>query len=194
MKTIRHTTLGLIMAFATFAAAGCITEPVSNSNSNAASSPAPSAPPSPATVSIATAIPVTLPVLDALFSDDAFKSMLKSKVELTEDQIAQLQRLAAGEVARLRQLNMEEQGADESPQAEESRQRASEAIRGLLGEQKAEGLFALAREYWVKGNDEANKTGANDKTEPTSAPENTTAAGPNAVPTDTRVVVNIPAY
>ena len=137
---------------------------------------------------------MTLPVLDALFSDDVFKSMLKSKVELTDDQIAQLQKLAGDEVARLRQLNTEEQGADQSPQAEESRQRASEAIRGLLGEQKAEGLFALAREYWVKGNDEANKTGANDKTGPTDAPESTTAAGPNAVPTDTRVVVNIPAY
>ena len=134
---------------------------------------------------------MTLPVLDALFSDDAFRSTLKSKVELTDDQIAQLQRLAADEVARLRQLNTEEQRADESPQAEESRQRASEAIRGLLGEQKAEGLFALAREYWVKGTDEANKTGANDKAVPT---ENATAAGPNAVPTDTRVVVNIPAY
>jgi len=178
------------MAFATFAAAGCMTEPVSNSNSNATGSLAPSVSPSPTTVSKATAIPVTLPVLDALFSDDAFKTTLKSKVELTDDQIAQLQKLAADEVARLRQLNTEEQGAGESPQAGESRQRASEAIRGLLGEQKAEGLFALAREYWVKGTDEANKAGANDKAGPT---ENA-AAGPNAVPTDTRVVVNIPAY
>src|SRR6267378_656108 len=191
MKTIRHTTLGLIMAFVTLAAAGCINEPVSNSNSNASGSPVPSAPPSPAIVSKATAIPVTLPVLDALFSDDAFKSTLKSKVELTDDQIAQLQKLAADEVARLRQLNTEEQGAGESPQAGESRQRASEAIRGLLGEQKAEGLFSLAREYWVEGNDEANKTGATDKA---GQPENPTTAGPNAVPTDTRVVVNIPAY
>src|SRR5712664_3017715 len=190
MKTIRHTTLGLIMAFATFVFAGCVTEPVSNSNSNAISSPAPSAPPSPATVSKATAIPVTLPVLDALFSDDGFKSTLKSKVELTDDQVAQLQKLAADEVTRLRQLNTEQKRVDESPEAEEARQRASEAIRGLLGEQKAEGLFALAREYWVKGNDEANKTGANDKTLPTTAPESTTAAGPNAVPTDTRIVVN----
>ena len=191
MKTIRHTALGLVVAFATLAAAGCINEPVSNSNSNATGSPAPSVSPSPATVSKATAIPVTLPVLDALFSDDAFKTTLKSKVELTDDQIAQLQKLAADEVARLRQLNTEEQGGGESPQAGESRQRASEAIRGLLGEQKAEGLFSLAREYWVKGNDEANKTGANDKTGQT---DNATAAAPNAVPTDTRVVVNIPAY
>ena len=192
MKTTRNTTFGLIIAFATFAAAGCMNESVSNSNSIAAATPAASVvSPSPATVSKAAAIPVTLPVLDALFSDDAFKTTLKSKVELSDDQIAQLKKLAADEVARLRQLNTEEQGGGESPQAGESRQRASEAIRGLLGEQKAEGLFSLAREYWVKGNEEANKTGASDKTGTT---ENATAAGPNAVPTDTRVVVNIPAY
>jgi lipoprotein-anchoring transpeptidase ErfK/SrfK len=120
-----------------------------------------------------------------LFSDEAFKSTLKSKVELTDDQITQLQKLAADEVARLRQLNTEEHATNESPQAEESRQRASEAIRGLLGEQKAEGLFALAREYWSKGNDSASKTGP---------AENLVTIGPNSVPKDTRVVVNIPAY
>ncbi|MDQ2920380.1 MAG: hypothetical protein M3R52_02005, partial [Acidobacteriota bacterium] len=135
MRKIRNTALGLIMALATFAAIGCVTEPGSNTTSNSSGSPLPSVSPS-GVVSKATAIPVTLPVLDALFSDDAFKSTLKSKVELTDDQIAQLQKLAADEVARLRQLNAEEQGANESPQAEESRQRASEAIRGLLGEQK----------------------------------------------------------
>ncbi|MGI9069552.1 MAG: L,D-transpeptidase [Pyrinomonadaceae bacterium] len=189
MKTMRHTTLGLIMALATFTGAGCAIEPGSNSNSNATGSPSPSpsASPSPSTVSKATAIPVTLPVLDALFSDDAFKSTLKAKVELTDDQITQLQKLAADEVARLRQLNTEERGVQESPQAEESRQRASEAIRALLGEQKAEGLFALAREHWVKGGDEVDTSKAKETTD-TLLPE------PNTVPKDTRVVVNIPAY
>ncbi|MEA2446249.1 MAG: L,D-transpeptidase ErfK/SrfK [Thermoleophilales bacterium] len=189
MRTIRNSTFGLIMALSILAAAGCVMQPGGNSNNVGVASPSPSTSPSPspAAVSTATAIPVTLPVLDALFSDDAFKSSLKSKVELSDDQITQLQKLAADEVARLRQLNTEDQRSNESPQAEESRQRASEAIRGLLGEQKAEGLFALAREYWVKGNDLANKNG-------TTAPETTAAAGPNAVPKDTRVVVNIPAY
>jgi len=194
MNINRLTTIGLVV-LSIIAAAGCVTQPGSNSNTSPSGSPSPSASASPSgEVSKATAIPVTLPVLDALFSDEAFKSTLKSKVELTDDQIAQLQKLAADEVARLRQLNTEEQGANESPQAEESRQRASEAIRGLLGEQKAEGLFALAREYWVKGHDEANKAGANEKTGQTDTTENATAAGPNAVPKDTRVVVNIPAY
>ena len=186
METISKTAAGLIMALSIFAAAGCVMQPGGNSNTVVSASPSPATLASPsAEVSKATAIPVTLPVLDALFSDEAFKSSLKSKVELTNDQITQLQQLAANEVARLRQLNAEEQGASESPQAEESRQRASEAIRGLLGEQKAEGLFALAREYWSKGKDEAGKS---------AAKENIVAPGPNAVPKDTRVVVNIPAY
>jgi len=63
-------------------------------------------------VSNATAIPVTLPVLDALFSDEAFKTTLKSKVELSDDQVAQLQKISSEEVARLRQLNAEEQAVE----------------------------------------------------------------------------------
>ncbi len=188
MNRTRYITLGLIITLSIIAAAGCVAEPGSNSNSIATVSPTPSASTAPTVeVSKATAIPVTLPVLDALFSDDVFKSTLKSKVELTDDQITQLQRLAADEVGRLRQLNTEEQGASESPQAEESRQRASEAIRGLLGEQKAEGLFSLAREYWGKGGIELNAS------KPKEAAE-TRVTGPNAVPKDTRIVVNIPAY
>src|SRR5882672_3766018 len=102
MKTISDTTLGLVMALSIIAG-GCATEPGSNSNSNTSASPSPSSSPSPTgSVSKATAIPVTLPVLDALFSDEAFKSNLKSKVQLTDDQLAQLQKISSEEVARLR--------------------------------------------------------------------------------------------
>lgn len=189
MNRIRYTLFGLIITLTIIGAAGCVAEPGSNSSSVATVSPSPSASTVPiAEVSKATAIPVTLPVLDALFSDDGFKATLKTKVELTDDQITQLQKLAADEVGRLRQLNTEERGgAPESPQAEESRQRASEAIRGLLGEQKAEGLFAQAREYWAKGAVDLNANKAKE------APD-TGRPGPNAVPKDTRIVVNIPAY
>jgi lipoprotein-anchoring transpeptidase ErfK/SrfK len=188
MNRIRYTLCGLIITLTVIAAAGCVAEPGSNSSSVATVSPSPSTSTSaPAEVSKATAVPVTLPVLDALFSDDGFKATLKTKVELTDDQITQLQKLAADEVARLRQLNTEDHGtAPESPQAEESRQRASEAIRGLLGEQKAEGLFSLAREYWAKGGIDLNAK--------TKEATDTLAPVPNAVPNDTRIVVNIPAY
>jgi lipoprotein-anchoring transpeptidase ErfK/SrfK len=190
MKTIKHATLGLIMALAIFAVAGCATEPGSSPNSTATGSPSPSATASPS--SRANAIPVTLPVLDALFSDDAFKAKLKSEVELTDNQIAQLQKLAADEVARLRASNTEDQSAEQSSQAEESRQHAAEAIRGILGEQKAEKLFAFTRDYWVKGGEELNAN-KNNKTGATAVAE-TLLPGPNAVPKDTRIVVNIPAF
>ena len=136
-------------------------------------------------------------MLDALFSDEAFKTKLKSKVELTDDQLAQLQKIASEEVARLRQSNVEEQSAEEqSRQAEQSREHAAEAIRGVIGEQKAEELFTLARDYWVKGN-EGPEAAANNKdarNNTAEAPENAVLPGPNAVPKDTRVVVNIPAF
>ena len=192
MKTIRNTALGLIMAFSTLAAIGCAVEPGSNTNSINSSSPAPSVSPSP--VAVGKVVPVTLPVLDALFSDDAFKTKLKSKVELTDDQLAQLQKIASDEVARLRQLNAEGDAAGQSDQnesaAEQSRQRAAEAIRGVIGEQKTADLFVLAHDYWIAGNQET-ETGKDTKASSTSSSgEN----APNAVPKDTRVVVNIPAF
>ncbi len=195
MKAIRCAALGLVVALATLAI-GCVTEPAGNNNSNMSTSPSPSASPSPVS-SISKAIPVTLPVLDALFSDEAFKTNLKSKVELTDDQLAQLQKIAGAEVARLRQSNAEAKSAeDQSLQAEQSRQRAAEAIRSVIGEQKANDLFALASDYWVKGNEgpDSNKTNKEAKGATGEAPENTLLPGPNAVPKDTRVVVNIPAF
>jgi lipoprotein-anchoring transpeptidase ErfK/SrfK len=179
MKTIRSLTIGMIITLLVIAAAGCVTEPTNNSNSP---NPSPSASPSPsATVSSKLDVGVTLPVLDALLSDEAFRSKVKSQVALSDAEIAQLQKIASDEVSKLREANAE----DQSGSAEESRQHAAEAIRGAVGEEKAKQLFALAQEYWVKGNEEprADKTADSAK-----------AAGPNAVPKDTRVVVNIPAY
>lgn len=182
MNSIRHSSLAIVIAFSIISVAGCAVEPASNNNSaTPLISPSPSASASPPD-KVSVAIPVTLPVLDALLSDDAFKSNLKSKVDLTDDQIAQLRKVAAEEVAKLRESTTEEPGGT----AEQSRQRAVESIRGIIGEQKAEALLDLAREYWAKGGENLN----GDKDQPAKD----VAAGPNAVPKDTRVVVNIPAY
>ena len=192
MHKTKHTSVVPVIVLWAIAAAGCATQPAGNSPTNPANpSPSPSTSPS-GEVSKATAIPVTLPVLDALLSDEAFKSRLKSKIELTDEQLAQLQKSSADEVARLRQSNVEERTGtpDQLSQAEQSRQHAAEAIRVVVGEQKAQDLFALARDYWVKGGEglDANKTGT------PSPAEDTILAGPNAVPKDTRIVVNIPAF
>jgi len=174
-------TLGLIIALSTLAVA-CATEPGNNTNSVTAASPSSTTSASPGAVS--TAAPVPLPVLDALFSDEGFKTKLKSKLELTDEQLGALQKIAGDEVARLRQSNIEQQSAEQSSQAEQSRQHAAEAIRGVIGQQKAADLFAFASNYQIAGPENGT----------TELPADALPTIPNSVPTDTRVVVNIPAF
>ena len=159
-------------------------QPATNSNSNTlpAASPSPSASPS-ASPSLTGAV-ITLPVLDALFSDEGFKSKLKSDIQLTDDQLAQLQKAAADEVARLREANTEDGSAEQAELAAQSRTNADAAIRKIVGEEKSGALKTFVHNYWISGGEAA--TG--DKS------TNGMSAGPNAVPKDTRVVVNIPAY
>src|SRR4030095_9980470 len=106
-------------------------------------------------------------------------------------QVTQLQKISSEEVARLRGLNAEGSAAGQLEQAESqaaaSRERAAEAIRGAVGEQKAGELFAFARDYWVAGSQPAGAGNAG--TEAAALP-----TVPNSIPKDTRIVVNIPAY
>lgn len=127
------------------------------------------------------AVAITLPVLDALLADEKFKSELKSKLVLTDEQITSLKRISSEEVTKLRRSNAE----NEAGSATAARQNATEAIRNVVGE-KTDQLLALARERWSKGADEA--ASAAKEAEPTML------TGPNAVPSDTRIVVNIPAF
>ncbi len=161
-------------------------EPATNSNSNSSptASPSPSASPSASAGVIGSVI--TLPVLDALFSDEGFKSKLKTSVQLTDDQLAQLQKVAADEVARLREANTEEGTVEQERVAAQSRENADAAIRRIVGDEKSAALSTFVRDYWITGGEvpAADKTAAADGMLP----------GPNAVPKDTRVVVNIPAY
>jgi lipoprotein-anchoring transpeptidase ErfK/SrfK len=158
---------------------GCVAQSPTNTSSAVTNTASPtlSASPSPATVAENVAVPVTLPVLDALLTEDSFKADLKSKLKLTDEQIASLRRAAAEEIVRLRETGTEQEGA-----AAEARDRATEAIQSVIGAQQTEALLSLARERWLKGSDAEGKPGE------------TMLPGPNAVPSDTRVVVNIPAY
>jgi lipoprotein-anchoring transpeptidase ErfK/SrfK len=140
-------------------------------------------PASPGSPAPSAAVPITLPVLDALFADEVFKAELKSKVQLTDGQIGALRRISSEAVTKLRQSNAENQ----SGSAEAARQSAFEAIRGAIGPDKSEQLLALARDHWNRGGEELEVAAAKDA-EPVMLP------GPNAVPTDTRIVVNIPAF
>ena len=169
----------LILAL-TIIAVSCVTQTPTNTNSIATSSPTPAISPSPTpVVSEAVSVPVTLPVLDALFTNDSFKAELKSKLQLSDDQVASLRKVAADEIALLQKSGAEpEEGA-----AAEARDRATTAIQNVIGAQQTQALLSLAREHWLKG-----------ETAEAGKPEEMMLPGPNAVPPDTRVVVNIPAY
>lgn len=173
----------LVIPALALAAISCVTETPTNTNSVAVSSPTPatSPSPSPGVVADAVSVPVTLPVLDALLADESFKSELKAKLKLTDDQIAALRKASAEEIGGLRETGSEpEEGA-----AAEARDRATEVIQGVVGAQQTEALLSLARARWLKGSE------ADDSGKPAEA---TMLPGPNAVPQDTRVIVNIPAY
>ncbi len=125
-------------------------------------------------------MPVTLPVLDAMFSDESFAGELKSKIQLTDEEIQNLKNFSREAVS-----NLSETTADENVgSTRAATERADRQIREILGEEKSVKLFELVRQRWANGGEEANN----------SSNDSSNSAKPNSVPTDTRVVVNAPAY
>ncbi len=118
-------------------------------------------------------LPVTLPILDAMFYDEGFAEELKNKLQLNDQQIEQLRKVAGEAVGNLG----EEENGDYSGSTRAATKRAEDRIREVLGEEKSNQLFELVRNRWTNG----------------EVPL-TAATKPNAVPTDTRIVVNAPAY
>ncbi|MBC7797109.1 MAG: L,D-transpeptidase family protein [Pyrinomonadaceae bacterium] len=126
-------------------------------------------------------MPVTLPVLDAMFTDDAFAKELKSKLGLTDEQIQKLR-----DVSRETTTNLDESKSDASSTTDAAT-RANEQIQAILGADKTNQLAELVRERWEKGTDEAGNT-------TTTQTATASTQNPNGIPTDTRIVVNAPAY
>ncbi|MDQ3321972.1 MAG: L,D-transpeptidase, partial [Acidobacteriota bacterium] len=123
-------------------------------------------------------LPVTLPVLDAMFVDETFAVDLKSKLQLTDEQIDRLKTTAREAVS-----NLSEEGYDENAGSTRAAvERSSNRIREILGEEKAAQLFEMVSQRWSGGEEDARNVAE------------TSAARPGSVPTDTRVVVNAPAY
>jgi lipoprotein-anchoring transpeptidase ErfK/SrfK len=125
-------------------------------------------------------VQVTLPLLNALLADDAFVREAKNKVKLSDEQIDSIKQASQAAIDRLRAANAEDTDTDGTDAPE----RTAEQLRSLIGEEKARQLGEVANDYWTNG---APAEGGN-------AGEFKMLAGPNAVPTDTRVVVNIPAF
>lgn len=158
----------------------CITEQ-SNSNLPVITTTTPSPSPSASPAATQASVKVTLPLLDALLAEKAFVSQLKDKAKLSDDQIESLKRASQSEINRLRETNAEDTDGTDT----DAPTRAAEQLRSIVGDAKAEQVAALANEYWAKGDPAAEGAGANGVE---------MLRGPNAVPTDTRVVVNIPAF
>jgi lipoprotein-anchoring transpeptidase ErfK/SrfK len=162
------------------AGAGCTTQPASNTSSNTTTNTATTnttanAPAPGANRTNVNYLPVTLPVLDALFyEDESFKAALKDRLKLTDEQIAQLQKIAREETAKLNEGG----NAEYSGTTTAARENAATRIKEVIGEEKAQQLGDLIRERW------GGKT-ADGSAAPAEA---------NGVPKDTRVVVNAPAY
>jgi lipoprotein-anchoring transpeptidase ErfK/SrfK len=177
------------------------TNTTTTTNSAATTAPLPSPSATPASQSQqASAAPLTLPVLDAFFADQSFAAELKSKLQLTDEQVEKLRSIAREETARLSETSAAEQ---EGGRTAGARARASEQIKAIIGEEKTQQLAALVRERWSGGGEEsaANNGPANASASPggnAATPNDSNAATAsksfNAVPTDTRIVVNAPAY
>lgn len=116
---------------------------------------------------------ITLPVLDALFFEEGFEQDLKSKLQVTDEQITKLKTASRASVADL----TEEGASDYLGSARGAAKRSDEHIRAILGDEKTAQLYKLVGQRYAAGDVEGLM--------PTT---------PNAVPTDTRIVVNAPAY
>jgi lipoprotein-anchoring transpeptidase ErfK/SrfK len=195
IKTVRLTTAFVVFAIV-LAGAGCMTESSNNTgnrpgpaaNSNATSATPTTAEPAPAKTADTppNAQPVTLPVLDAFFAEENFAADLKSKLQLTDEQINKLRSIARQQTSNLRESDSSDQYAGSTTAA---RQDAYEKSKAAIGEQKTQELIAFVIERW-NGDAPAPTT-------PTATPAVTPAAAPPAavgVPLDTRVVVNAPAF
>src|SRR6185369_2607308 len=170
-----------LLAFLACLLTSCVTEPPANSNrSVVTATPSPTASPSPLTTTETTSAQITLPLLDALLADEKFVAKAKQNVKLSDQQIDSLKHASSAEIARLRESNAE----DSEENAADPRAQAEQQLRSILGEEKAKELTQFANDYWSRG----------DTSEAAAGKTVEMSKQPNAVPADTRVVVNIPAF
>lgn len=161
-------------------------------------------------------LPVTLPLLDALFFvDRKFSERLKTDLLLTDEQIAQLRQTVRAETANL-QVSEDEDAVGRTSAAAEL---ATEKIIAIIGPQKMQQLAELALERWQAADeDDTENSGLVALATPSlsatleapgsaspspsssmpamkSEPGRASTMNPAySVPGDTRIVINAPAY
>ena len=159
-------------------ATGCGQTPVNQTaerpaNENTNIQPVATAPPitSP-TPAIAEATTVTLPTLGALLSDDEFVARAKSEQNLTDQEIEKLRDAARTAVSGLSDDNADDDARSTKTAADE----AQKQVQAVLGDERGARFLTFVN------------TGLSEGLKPASG------SAPNQIPTDTRVVVNAPAY
>lgn len=192
MKMFRNRAL-VCAAVLAFTLSACEAPPAGTTNTGtsntATATPQPSATPAtanPAEDARNAGVAVTLPVLDYLMqSDESFLIDAKSKLSLTDEQINSLKEAARAETAKLRETETDEYTGS----TRTATTQATDQLRQLLGEEKSRAFIAFTRTR-LSGEESANAEGnaAN------STAASTGGARPNNVPTDTRIVVNAPAF
>ncbi len=129
-------------------------------------------------------VPVTLPVLDAFLNDTAFVAHVRARLALTDAQVDSLRLVAREETSRLNEGTADEYTGSTWA----ARELAASRLTAVLGQQKATDLMAMVRYYW------SDAAAIGSDTSMTFRAGDTTLFTPNNVPTDTRIVVNAPAY
>ncbi len=155
-------------------AAGCVSpekNPIQQPGTNANSSPqpTPSASPSPAKETQAANVPFTLPILDALLSDESTADEAKNDVQMSDQEVQKLR-----EISRNYVLTLNDTASDEKRSTKAASADARKQVQQVLGSERTERLIAFVQKNWEGGEQPDTK--------------------PNQVPSDTRVVVNTPAY
>jgi lipoprotein-anchoring transpeptidase ErfK/SrfK len=125
----------------------------------------------------ASEMPVTLPVLDGFFQDSTFAATLRDSLQIDDQQITELRKIAREEASR---LDSDSASTDTSMVAGTmgARQRALQRISGIIGPEKTYHLARIVRTQWSG-----------------TAPAGITMGqSPNSIPSDTRIVINAPAF
>ncbi len=144
--------------------------------------------PTPTPVIAIKELPVTLPIIDALFFvDKGFSAALKSKLQLTDEQVAQLQQAAREETASLRETS-----DDSSTTTTAAGEKAAAKVSAIIGAEKARQFADFALEHWraigASGNDtvalseEPTPLGTPTIMEGAPSPSGTPAAGTASSP------------
>lgn len=137
---------------------------------------------------------LTLPVIDAFLTDEVFRGKAQQQLGLTSDQLTKLRSRARQETASLR-----ETAADTyTYSTAEAHAQAMRVLQELLGEPKAQEFVKFVFEHWGEDLEVASASPSpNSSPTPSGSPavkKDAFPTGVNAIPSDTRIVVNTPAF